>query len=136
MILCDTGPLIALIDRKDPYHQQCLAALPGLGNEQLITVLPCVTEAMYLLFRAGGLAAQEELWQFIDDQLIEVGALDDTELRVMRELMRRFEDSPMDFADAAIMALADVVQADAVFTLDRHFYAYRTLGGRALRVIP
>ena len=30
MILCDTGPLVALIDRDDPYHTQSVAALNTL----------------------------------------------------------------------------------------------------------
>jgi hypothetical protein len=53
MILCDTGPLVALIDQDDSFHTSCVAAL--LPAEPLLTTWPCLVEAMYLLWRAGGL---------------------------------------------------------------------------------
>lgn len=49
MILCDTGPLVALIDRDDLYHTQSVAALNTLPASPLLTTWPCLVEAMYLL---------------------------------------------------------------------------------------
>lgn len=62
MTPCDTGPLVALIDRDDPHHPRCVAALDRLPPDVLVTSWPCLTEAMYLLGRASGLPAQEALW--------------------------------------------------------------------------
>lgn len=135
MILCDTGPLVALIDRDDPYHDRCQAALPLLGSHSLVTTIPCLTEAMYLLHRAGKLAAQEELWKFIDDQLITIHPDDAKNLASIRELMRRFYDLPMDIADASIIAAAESLSIDTVFTFDSHFRIYKTASGRSLNVV-
>ncbi len=49
MTLTDTGPLVALINRRDPNHARCLAVTRLLPNESLVTSWPCFTEAMYLL---------------------------------------------------------------------------------------
>lgn len=69
MTLCDTGPLIALIDRSDAGFDKCVLALPTL-TPPLITTWPCLTEAMYLLGTYGGYMAQDELWSFFDNNAL------------------------------------------------------------------
>jgi uncharacterized protein len=47
-VLVDTGPLVALLDRSDPYHLTCQETLSSL-EDSLVTVWPVVTEAMYIV---------------------------------------------------------------------------------------
>jgi predicted nucleic acid-binding protein len=54
MILTDTGPLIALLDKRDDYHHQCLEVLNRLPAEPMFTTWPCLTEAMHILGAVGG----------------------------------------------------------------------------------
>lgn len=70
MTLCDTGPLVALVDQDDSAYARCVAALGTLPASPLLTTWPCLVEAMYLLWRAGGLPAQEELWGYLADGLV------------------------------------------------------------------
>lgn len=51
-MLCDAGPLVALVDRGDPNHQRCMAALKGI--DLLVSTWQCFTEAMHLAYRSGG----------------------------------------------------------------------------------
>ena len=60
MILTDAGPLIALIDRGEPDHARCVAALTQI-TLPLVTTWPAFTEAMYLLGEAGGWMGQQAL---------------------------------------------------------------------------
>jgi predicted nucleic acid-binding protein len=54
-----------------------------------------------------------------------------------RELMERYEDVPMDFADATLVALAEELETGVVATLDRRgFTAYRRAGRHAFRIVP
>jgi hypothetical protein len=55
---------------------------------------------MYLLWRAGGLPAQEELWGYLADGLVMLHTPETGEWERMRELMRQYHDTPMDLADA------------------------------------
>ena len=48
MILVDTGPLVALFDRKDAEHHRCVRTLKSL-REPLITTIPVLTEAFHML---------------------------------------------------------------------------------------
>ena len=135
-MLCDTGPLIALIDADDPHHGRCVTALNNLPDAPLVTTWPCFTEAMYLLGRAGGLTAQEELWGFLADELIRLHVPDDSERERMRELMKQYGDLPMDLADASLVAAAERNGWRRIFSLDRHFHVYRISGTEAFEMVP
>jgi hypothetical protein len=51
--------------------------------------------------------------------------------------MEKYADRPMDFADATLVALAEDLSADQVFTLDRlDFSIYRVHGTRPFRLLP
>ncbi|MBA3482170.1 MAG: PIN domain-containing protein [Pirellulales bacterium] len=136
MTLTDAGPLIALINRNDPNHGTCVTALLGLPSGPLVTTWPCFTEAMYLLFRAGGFPAQRELWRLVADGRLVLHELSSTAAVRSAELMEKYRDRPMDLADATLVALAESISIDDVFTLDRDFQIYRLASGEALRIIP
>ena len=95
LILCDSGPLVALIDQDDASHPQCKAVLPLL-SPPLITSWACLTEAMYLVGRRSGFRAQSLLWDLVQTQLVRIHMHSDTEITRMRDLMRQYEDTPMD----------------------------------------
>jgi predicted nucleic acid-binding protein len=122
-VLVDTGPLVALLDRSDPYHLTCQETLSSL-DDSLVTVWPVVTEAMYML-RAYW-QAQDALWEMIDTGAVEIMPLVIVELPRMRELMRKYRDQPMDVADAALVRVAERERLRRIFTLDRRdFQIYR-----------
>ncbi len=135
MTLTDAGPLFVLFNRKDPDYARCAALLPRLRSP-LITTWPCFTEVMYLLGRDLGHPAQDELWQFVLDGLLDIHPSSVPERARMRGLMQQYQDTPMDIADASLVAAAETLSLSRVFTLDRHFYAYRLAQGTALEVVP
>lgn len=56
--LCDTGPLLAIIDPKQgDSHRRCMEQLKLLQGK-LLTTWPCVAEAMHLADNIGGLYAR------------------------------------------------------------------------------
>jgi len=136
MILCDSGPLVALLNQNDPQHARCVEVLRSLPAQPLLTTLPCFGEAMYLLWRVGGHAAQSRLWGMRRDGKLVVYLHSDAELSRMEELMRQYRDIPMDFADASLVVLAETTGLRQIFTLDRHFYAYRIKEQEAFEVFP
>jgi hypothetical protein len=136
MMLCDTGPLVALCDAKDPHHWVCAAAVEELKSYTLLTTWPCLTEAMHLLRNAGGWRAQGRLWDFIPNGLLWLHSPAGGELERMRALMRDYADTPMDLADASLVAAAETLRLRRVFTVDKHFYVYRQLQGHAFEVVP
>lgn len=102
----------------------------------LLMTWPCLTEAMYLLWRAGGAAAQDELWSFLENGLVVLHQTAEEEWMRMRDLMRTYRDTPMDLADASLVAAAERLELCQVFTLDSHFRAYRIHGKVAFEIVP
>jgi predicted nucleic acid-binding protein len=102
----------------------------------MLTTWPAFTEAMYLLGEASGWSGQEPLWRLVrraDLQIAESGA---RTIDRMAALIARYRDLPMDLADASLVALAEERGLSRVFTLDRHFRAYRAARGKAFSVVP
>jgi uncharacterized protein len=50
--------------------------------------------------------------------------------------MAKYQDLPMDFADASVVAAAERLGTRQVFTLDRDFYIYRFADGAAVEIVP
>jgi predicted nucleic acid-binding protein len=135
-MLTDAGPLLAILDRGDAYHQTCMVAARSLGRTPLVTTWPCVTEAMYLLGRAGGYRLQAGLWNMRTAGRLIVHALTDAEADRAAALMQQYQDTPMDLGDASLVAVAESRSLRQVFTFDRHFWTYRLADGSALELIP
>lgn len=134
MILTDAGPLIALVHEADRHHPVCRETFRSLA-EPVVTVWPAFTEAMYLLgFSWQG---QDALWQFVEQGVLSFFELGLTDAPRMRVLMKKYQDLPMDLADAALVRVAEREKIERIFTLDRkHFSIYRPEGLSALTLVP
>ena len=135
MTLVDAGPLIALIDRDEPDHASCVAALDSMLLP-LMTTWPAFTEAMYLISRAGGSQGQEALWRLVRTGRLELADLDAEAIERSAKLMTKYSDLPMDLADATLVALAERRDERVIFTLDGDFYIYRLNARRRFVVVP
>jgi uncharacterized protein len=134
LILIDAGPLTALIDADDEYHEVCVVASAAL-DEPVITVWPAFTEAMYLLARVR--EGQDRLWHSFEKAAFAIVNLDREHCARMRHLMRKYRDLPMDLADAALVAVAEREHISRVFTLDRRdFNVYKPAGMKRFDIIP
>lgn len=136
MILTDAGPLIAILDRGETYHQACVDCLAELSGPML-TTWPTFTEAMYLLGEAGARVAQAALWSLEANGDVEIAEQGPEDRRRMRTLMEKYRDQPMDLADASLVVLAEKQGLRDIFTLDRgDFQIYRLHRRQTFRIWP
>ena len=127
MILVDTGPLVALFDRKDAAHRRCSGILKGL-REPLKTTIPVLTDAFHMLGPAS--RESDRLRDFVELRGLGLWYFDDHSLNRAFELMVIYADHPMDLADASIVAAAESLATRKVFTVDRNdFETYRVRRG-------
>lgn len=127
MILVDSGPLVALFEEHDYHHERCHRTLQSLDTT-LATTTPALTEALHLL--RPGSPASFRLTDYVRHGGIAVFPMEPERLRRCFDLMQRYADLPMDFADASIVAAAEQLGTDKVFTLDhKHFGIYRLARG-------
>jgi len=133
-LLLDTGPLVALLDASERRHQGCKSFFAGWKGS-VVTTEAVVTEAVSLLASVDvdGTKAIE----FCLRGGATVKPWTDARARRASELMLKYENVPMDYADATLVALAEELGTADVFTLDRRgFAAYRWQRRRAFRIHP
>ncbi len=133
-VLLDTGPLVATLDAADQWHHECAADVVRLAG-RCVTTEAVVTEACHLVARGGARPAL--VLEFLLEAEIPVLSLDLDMLRHAAHLMDRYASVPMDFADAALVTLADGLGLTTALTVDRRgFHAYRTGLGKRFRLVP
>jgi predicted nucleic acid-binding protein len=127
MILVDTGPLVALFDPADDAHAKCVRILRAI-EQPLWTTMPILTEAFYLLTPDS--RGSQRLMDFVGDRGLAVWFGSDEAIERAFELMRRYSNVPMDFADASLVTAAETLGTRKVFTIDRKdFDVYRVRRG-------
>lgn len=127
MILVDTGPLVALFDPKDAQHERCKTVLRAI-RKSLITTIPVLTEGFHML--SPGSQGADRLRDFIGRKGLSLWFMDDAGITRAFELMERYADHPMDFADASLIVAAEALKTMKIFTIDRNdFETYRIRRG-------
>ncbi len=133
-LLLDTGPLVALLDRSERSHSTCVEFFRGFSG-RLVTTEPVLTEAVYLL--GPSFAMQKPVLEFFLKGGAEIIQQTPESLRRALQLMEKYQDVPMDFADATLVALAEERSISAVFTLDRRgFTTFRIHSRKAFTIYP
>lgn len=125
--------MIALLDRSDVHHHACVTALARI-HTPLLTVWPALTEAMHLL--ADVPRAPRTLLDLIDEGGIELTELDQSDIAPVADLMEKYGDLPMDFADAALVRAAELTGASRMLTFDKHFAVYRLPRKQRFTILP
>jgi predicted nucleic acid-binding protein len=133
-VLADTGPIVAILSRRDLYHKICLDALRDMPGP-LFTCWPVITEVAWLLRRNAN--AIQQLLNSIEVGLFEILALTTEDAKPIAAVMKKYRNIRIRLADAALVHLAARDGVDTVFTLDRRdFSMYRLPRGRAFRILP
>ena len=130
--LVDTGPLIAYLNPRDASHGEVADCWDDFTG-RLVTTSAVITEAMH--FVANTPRGPRQLVNLLHASGMEVYDLSRApELHTAVTLMEKYADTPMDFADATLLLLAEGLGTYDILTLDRRgFTVYRARNGRALR---
>ncbi|MEK7474917.1 MAG: PIN domain-containing protein [Candidatus Coatesbacteria bacterium] len=114
---------MAVVDSDEPGHAACVRVLRREAGP-LLTVWPVLSEVLYLLrdFPRG----QEAVLEMVEAGAVEIAPIGREDLPRIRALMRKYHDQPMDFADAALVCVAERERITRILTLDRRdFGIYR-----------
>ncbi len=131
--LVDTGALVALFDRSEPEHSFVSARWGALKGD-FLTTGAVITETFYFMQTIRG--GEEIVAGFLRKGMV---AIEDcflqNQIDAAAELMVRYRDTPMDFADATLVLLAERLGIPNVLTLDeRGFRTFRFAGKRSFKL--
>jgi predicted nucleic acid-binding protein len=133
-ILIDTGPLVAILSRRDEHHPVCVTEAKTLRGP-FYTAWPVVTEAAYLL--RNDRYAVDKLLSQIDTAKLRLLHLAADDVPAIATILRKYADQSLDFADAVLMHLTEREGIKSIFTVDRrHFTVYRSPTGQGLNLFP
>ena len=133
-ILLDTGVFVALLDRSEQNHERCAQFFrPFVGN--VSTTEPVLTETIYLLGPSA--QAKSACVEFVLKGGATLVPQSAGSLERAAVLMTKYDDVPMDFADATLVVLAVETGVNEILTLDvRGFGIYRIHGKKAFTLRP
>lgn len=132
--LVDTGAILAMLKDKDPWCRLCRETFLSL-RIPLITSQAVLTELFHVV--GSDRREMEGAWGFVRSGAVKMAGIVDSELPEIHELMSRYWDRPMDFADATLVYLAKRESLTTIFTVDHaDFETYRIDGRRKFRVLP
>jgi predicted nucleic acid-binding protein len=124
-ILADAGPLIALFDRDDKYHE-AVKEIVRTSRYKFITTTAVLTEVTHMLDFNVNVQIDFLTWVMTRGVVLQEIGPDD--LPRVIELTRKYHDRPMDFADATLVIAAERTGIRSILSIDSDFDIYRLPG--------
>lgn len=121
-VLVDTGPLYAIADRDDDWHDRTVRFIEA-NRDDLVVPVSVLPEAAYLLAAHLGAAAERQLVQSVLNGEFAVEQLISADLRRTLELLHQYEKARIGFVDATVIAVAERLKIPRILTTDRRDFS-------------
>ena len=132
--IMDTGPWVALIDRSESRHTDCVAWFKDFSGT-LYSTEAVLTEVLYLL--NFSIQAQTAAIDFVLNSIVQMIPSGSDSFESVRDLMVKYSDLPMDYADATVVCLAQHTDIHQIVTFDRKdFSVFRPEKGKYFQIVP
>jgi len=131
-VLLDTGVIVALLDRRERYHERCVDLVESL-ERPLVTCEAVIVESCYLLRALPG--AAEAVIQNVEQGMIQIPFQLSQSVAAVGMLLKKYRDLPTSLADICLIYLADQFNTGEILTLDRDFLTYRWHRNRPFRLL-
>ena len=118
-ILIDAGPLIALFDKSDQFHQKALSFIKEFKGF-LWTTWPVITEVSHML--DFHVSVQINFLEWVRRGGLQLVELKEADIKRLIEFCQKFQDVPMDLADASLMVVAEEKNLKEIASIDGDFY--------------
>jgi predicted nucleic acid-binding protein len=128
--LVDTGPIVAFLNRRDRHHGWAVETFATV-RPPLLTCEAVLSEAAYLLRRLDG--GPEKTIELLVRGVVATPFRLEAEAPVVKRLLARYGDVPMDLADACLVRLTELHGDCVLLTIDSEFRnVYRRHGRQAI----
>jgi predicted nucleic acid-binding protein len=131
-VIADTGPVVALLDPSDGHHSWARDCFKRLAPP-VATCEAVLCEVHFLLRRFP--PGRRTLLKLISGGTFSLPFQVGNHLADLAKLLMKYEDTPMDFADACIIQMAEASRDAKVWTIDSDFKIYRLSNRRVVPVL-
>jgi len=131
-VLIDSGAVVAALRRRDQHHTWARSQLEAL-RDPCLTCEAVLSESFFLLERAP--EGKDRFAALLDRGIIVADFSFADQRQETLRLLRRYDDTPMSFADACMVRMAELHDDSVVFTTDSDFRTYRKNGRQSIPLI-
>lgn len=125
-VIIDTGFLVALHSKKDAYYEKAIKVNEQIKYRKWITTWPVMAETCHFFIQKGNIQAAALLINLLENGLLELFQIEKKHFTIIKSLLIKYKDLPMDLADASLVILANELNfGDIVSTDQRDFKTYR-----------
>ena len=114
--ILDTGPIVALLNSNDRLHNWATEEVHKIQDEAIITCEAVLSEAFYLLKKRAPTGVPLLIEMVTKGHLETSRSVD---MSRVGEIMTKYADQAIDYADACVVALTEHDDAVVVLTVDR-----------------
>ncbi len=120
-LVVDTSVVFGALDRLDPCHAACAATVST--GATVVMPAPVIVEVDWLALTRGRRGAAQTLLAGVLDGSTLVANLDETDYARVADLVEQYDDLPLSFVDASVVAIAERLEQDTIATLDRRRFS-------------
>jgi predicted nucleic acid-binding protein len=131
-VLVDAGPLIALFDRSDAYHEKIVSFIREIPC-RFVSTLAVLMEVSHML--NFSVKAQIDFFEWVLRRGLSLETIDQNDISRVISLTKKYADLPMDFADATLVVAAEKTGIRQIVSIDSDFDVYRLPGKLLIRNI-
>ncbi len=133
-IIADTGPIAALFNPKDQWHEWAVEISKNfLPSTTLITCEAVLTEVFFLL-RPSSTGLKNFVEALATPGLYETPWSFEQHRITVMNLYLKYNDVPTSFADMCLLHMASTMNHSCIWTLDRDFQIYRLPGNKQVPI--
>ena len=130
--IADTGVIVAYLNKKDQWHQWTLEKMRNLPTP-FLTCEAVITEACFLMqTKPDGKA---DVLKMLAEGALQIDFSLSNEVAEIKKLIKKYDSVPMDFADACLVRMSELIENSLVFTVDGDFLIYRKNGKKEIPLI-
>lgn len=132
-VILDTGPLVAMLDRREACHEWTVERLKELPLREFITCEAVIAETFFLMAKLP--AALKQVNRYVEDGSIRIEFGLQKEWGKVASIMEAYRDQGVSLADACLVRMSEIRPDSKVWTLDRDFRVYRRNGKERIPLI-
>ncbi|MGI5222594.1 type II toxin-antitoxin system VapC family toxin [Nocardia sp. CA-290969] len=135
-LVCDTGPLVAVLNERDKYHDASVALFDEFNGDLVVPSL-IVTEVCYLAQTQIGPHAETRFLDSIVEGELIIEELTAADWQRVAALAHQYAGFPLGAADASVIAVAERLGVKRIASIDhRHMHAVRPVHCDGLELLP
>ena len=121
-IIADASVIVALIDKRDKFHQWSSSQVENLPIP-FLTCEAVISESCHLLHNI--FQGEKTVLAYLKKEILQIEFSLSNEIEAVEFLMRKYDNVPMSLADACLVRMSELIDDSTIFTLDSDFHIYR-----------